>query len=484
MSTPHQPSSGKQRCSRVGALALVALVVLGACATGSPFDGRLMAQRDQPPGPSQSSGTWDGTEAARGEEGTGALLFARLPTDFAPVRVGDAEFKVALARMVLDMPLRVASSAPVQRGGGLAPGSGGSGGEAWQSDMARSYGRLCEQRGTPGDCFTLFDDGPSLQDDDKRSLAMALAVGPALERVDAEVRALLDPTQVLATVSITLSAYMALLVAPEPVTKGVAATFAVLLWGYLGFEFFELIRAYERLSEDSARATTFAELREAGERFGRVIGPNSVRILILVGTAAVGETAALMSRAPKLPGFGQASLTVELNTGLNLGDAAVGVERIIMSVPEGTLRAVLPMTAVAMTAQSGDGKSSGGGSGTPKEGRVLPSGHRAFKSFDNFKDFMGPAGEGKQWHHIIEKREANLKRFGSEALHNTENVIPLDAGLHSDVSAFYSSKQELITGSSILTVRQWLNVQSYEAQRQFGLRAIENIRSGTWRGRK
>ena len=115
---------------------------------------------------------------------------------------------------------------------------------------------------------------------------------------------------------------------------------------------------------------------------------------------------------------------------------------------------------------------------------MLPNGHRAFKSFDDFKDFMGQAGEGKQWHHVVEKREVNVKRFGSEALHNTENVIALEEGLHIDVSAFYSSKQEFITGTSSLTVRQWLNTQSYETQHQFGLRAIENIRSGAWRGRK
>ncbi|WP_152621849.1 hypothetical protein [Archangium violaceum] len=444
-----------------------------------------MAQRDQPPGMRQPSETREWTEAAWGGAGHDALLFARLPTDFAPVRLGEAEFKDALVRMVLDMPLRVVSSAPERRGGQWMPGTGGSDGEAWQAELTRSYIRHCEQRGTPGDCFIRLEDGPLLQEDDKRSIAMALAVGPALEGVDAEVRAMLDPTRVLATLSISITAYMALLAAPDPVmTKGVAAGAALLLWGYLGFEFFDLIRAYRRLSEEAARATTFEELREAGERFGQVIGPNSVRILVLVGTAAVGETAALMSRAPKLPSFGQASRTVELNTGWNLMEAAVGAERVIVSVPEGTLRAVLPMTAVAMAARGGGDKSSGGGSGTPKEGRVLPSGHRAFKSFDDFKDFVGPAGEGKQWHHIVEKREANLKRFGSEALHNTENVVPLEEGLHADVSAFYSSKQEFITGSPGLTVRQWLNTQSYEVQRQFGLRAIENIRSGAWRGRK
>jgi hypothetical protein len=429
----------------------------------------VLAYRDERSTPRPSSGTR--APETRSDEDNGALIFARLPTDFAPVRIGDAEFRTALVGLVLDMPLRVASSAPVRRGG-LAPGSGGSGGEAWQSELARSYERSCEQRRTPGDCLTLFDDGPYLQDDDKRRIALALAVGPALEGVDAELRAMLDPTRVLATVSITLTGYMALLLAPEPVSKGVAAAFTVLLWGYLGFEFFDLVRAYVQLSEDAARATSFAQLREAGARFVQVIGPNSVKILVLVGTAAVGETAALMSKAPKLPGFGQASRNVEVNAGLHLVDAATGAERVIVSVPEGTLRAVLPVTAVAMAAQSGGGKSSGSGSGTPKEGRALPSGHRAFKSFDDFKDFMGPAGECKAWHHIVEQRKVNVDRFGPEAIHNTENVIAVEKSKHDAISAFYSSKSPEADG---MVVREWLRTQSYEAQRAFGLMILRRF---------
>jgi hypothetical protein len=463
---------GERRRSRVGALALVALVLLGACATGAPPGARLTAYDDPSPPPRDSLKTREQTTALGEEEGNGALVFARLPTDFEPVRVGDAEFQAALVTLVLDMPMRVASSASGRRGGGLAPGSGGSGAEAGQSDLVPSYGRYCERRGTPGDCLTLFDDSPHLQADDKRNIALALAVGPALEGVGTEVRAMLDPTRVLATVSIAITTYMALLLAPEPVTKGVAAAFTVLMWGYLGWEFFDLIRAYAQLSEDSARATTFAELREAGERFGRVIGPNSVRILVMVGTAAVGETAALVSKVPKLPGFGQASRTVELNAGLSMVDAATGVERVIVSVPEGTIRVVLPVTAVAMSARSGGGKSSVGGSGTPKQGRRLPNGHRAFKSFDDFKDFMGPAGEGKQWHHIVEQRKVNVERFGPEAIHNTENVIVVDKSKHDAISAFYSSKSRDTGG---LIVREWLRTKSYEEQRAFGLRALRQF---------
>ena len=453
MSRRQRFPSSERRCERVGALALVALVLLSACATGVPVGGRTVASRG-------------------GEDGNEARVFARLPTDFEPVRIGDAELEAALVTLVLQMPLRVARSAPVRPGGGLAPGSGGSGREAWSSDLARSYGGMCERRGSPGDCLTLLDDGPHLQADDKRAIAMALAVGPALEGVNAEVRAMLDPTRVLATLSIAITGYMALLLAPEPVSKGVAAAFSVLLWGYLGWEFFDLIRAYARLSEEAARASTFAELREAAERFGRVIGPNSVRILVLVGTAAVGETAALMSKAPKLPGFGQASRAVEAHTGLRLVDAAIGAERVIVSVPEGTIRVVLPVTAVAMVARNGSGKSSVAGSGTPKEGRLLPNGHRAFKSFDDFKDFMGPAGEGKQWHHIVEQRKVNVERFGPEAIHNTENVVVVKKEVHEKISAFYSSKSEEMGG---LVVREWLRMQSYEQQRAFGLRALKRF---------
>jgi hypothetical protein len=288
---------------------------------------------------------------------------------------------------------------------------------------------------------------------------------------------MLDPTRLLATLSFSITAYMALLIAPvpEPVTKGIAAAFTVLLWGYLGWEFFDLLRAYARLYDEAPRASTFAELREIGERFGRVIGPNSVRILLIVGTAAIGETVALASKAPKLPGFGQASRTVEASSGLGLLGVAAGAERVIVSVPEGTIRVVLAPHVVAMATRS-----AAGASPSPGRGTLLPNGHRAWGSPNGFKSAMGPAGQGKEWHHIVEQTPGNVDRFGGEALHNTENVIAMDKALHTKVSSLYSSIYLRITGSSTLTVRKWLSTQSYEAQRAFGLLAIENVRKGIW----
>jgi hypothetical protein len=408
----------------------------------------------------------------------GEAFFAKLPTDFAPVQVSDAEFSAAMTTLWLNMPLRVAASRPpVYVGRRLALASAPLSGKAWQSDLARSYGLHCERCGTPGDCLTLFEDGPGFQDDDKRSLALALAVGPALEGVNAEVRAMLDPTRMLAMVSIGITVYMVLLLAPvpEPITKGAALVFSAALWGYLGYEFFDLLRAYAQLYEDAPRASTFAELREIGERFGRVIGPNSVRILVVVATAAIGETAALASKAPNLPGFAQASERVAASTGLGLLETATGAERLIISVPEGTIRMVLAPHAVAMAARG-----VAAGSPAPTRGKLLPNGHRAWGSYGGFKSAMGKAGPGKEWHHIVEQTKGNVKRFGGEALHNTENITALDKALHTRVGAFYSAIKPRITNSKTLTVRQWLSTQSYEAQREFGLLAIKNIAGGVW----
>ena len=71
----------------------------------------LTASRDRPPVPHDSPEPW--TLEAETEEGSqGEAVFAKLPTDFAPVRVSDAEFSAAMTTLWLDMPLRAAVSRP------------------------------------------------------------------------------------------------------------------------------------------------------------------------------------------------------------------------------------------------------------------------------------------------------------------------------------------------------------------------------------
>jgi len=267
--------------------------------------------------------------------------------------VSDFELNEALASLLLNMPLRVAGSRfPLYLHRKLALASVPLTGEAWRTPLARSYGSFCERRGTPGDCLELFKDGPGLDGEDKRDLALALSVNAALDARDAELRGMFSTTQLWTTLSITLIGYLALVAAPEPVSKGVAAALALLMWGYLGWELFDLVRAYFKLWEEAAEASTFAELREAGARFGKVIGPNSVRILLLLGTAAVGETAALVSKVPTLPGFAKAAGALESHASISdVLTAVQQADKVKVAVAEGTFSVVLPANVSSMAAR-------------------------------------------------------------------------------------------------------------------------------------
>jgi hypothetical protein len=100
------------------------------------------------------------------------------------------------------------------------------------------------------------------------------------------------------------------------------------------------------------------------------------------------------------------------------------------------------------------------------------SGGQGFSSFSSFKRALGPADENAQWHHIVEKTPGNLERFGAQTIHNTENLVPVPAGIHRQISGFYSSKQPFTGGQ---TVSQWLSTQPLEAQQQFGRQVMEQL---------
>jgi len=53
---------------------------------------------------------------------------------------------------------------------------------------------------------------------------------------------------------------------------------------------------------------------------------------------------------------------------------------------------------------------------------------RSYRSFTAFKRAEGAAGNGMAWHHIVEQTPGNVKRFGAEAIHNTENLVKLPHG--------------------------------------------------------
>jgi putative cell wall-binding protein len=105
-----------------------------------------------------------------------------------------------------------------------------------------------------------------------------------------------------------------------------------------------------------------------------------------------------------------------------------------------------------------------------------PTSEGAGKGFDNFnalKKNLGPAGEGKAWHHVVEQSQIQKSGFSTQQIHNTNNVIAVDSATHAKISGYYNSIQHDISGN--MRVRDWLAGQSFETQYQFGMDVLKRF---------
>ena len=75
------------------------------------------------------------------------------------------------------------------------------------------------------------------------------------------------------------------------------------------------MRGWRQLERETQQARTFAKVREAGERFGRVMGAQVGRLLVMLATAALGSTTNLLMKG---------SRTAGLRTGVHHGQDADG----------------------------------------------------------------------------------------------------------------------------------------------------------------
>ncbi len=272
-------------------------------------------------------------------------------SDFAPVQVSEAEFREAFTQLVLEVPLGVAPRTTRPLAGRWVLASWPSSG-AGDSSVEGGYARLCERRGSPGDCFWLLGQGPgdtTLSHRDRFALALRLALTPAVE---AATGVLQDFSATAMTTLLTgLSLYLLVLLAPEPMSKSLAIAMTLFLWGYLGMELWGLISATKQLWEDAEEASTFRELRESSERYAQVLGPNTLRILLLLATWKAGAKA---SHGGGLPGLPQAVHNAATVGGFRLPAAAS--EATSVSVMEGRLVLTLPAGSGAVLAMQNQGE--------------------------------------------------------------------------------------------------------------------------------
>jgi hypothetical protein len=265
------------------------------------------------------------------------------PAAEPPVEVHPEEFTQALAGLVLQTSMRLALP---QREGRvvLASWSGR------EDEAQRTLLRLCEPTDAPDDCLVLPKDAPPPLTLARMRLALSFSLDTVWEGASVALREVVDPLAVKVTVYSAMMTYLLVLMMPEPVTKGLAAVLTVYLVAYLGFgPVWAMVEAGWQLLHDAKGATSTEELKQAGHRFGRVLGDNGTRVLILLATAALGGRTGFSAKGPKLPGFQRAALASRGRTGVHL-PTSEQVKTVTLGA-KGLVVGLTP-TAVAATAMS------------------------------------------------------------------------------------------------------------------------------------
>jgi hypothetical protein len=183
--------------------------------------------------------------------------------------------------------------------------------------LKEKYLKWCERQGG-GDCLRLLDDDTYLRTDDRRTLALALAFGTVLDETRAALgRELLNVQALVSMVVWTVALYCMMWVIPEPTTKALAAGMTLILMGYLGLKtVYGLMDGWARMADTAHHATTFEELRAAGEEFGKVLGEDAARAMILAVATLSGHTLGqVASRVKSLPRFNLAGAQFEAQGG-------------------------------------------------------------------------------------------------------------------------------------------------------------------------
>ncbi len=289
--------------------------------------------------------------------------------DVDPVQVSEDEFKAALTRLILDMRMDVAfreAEEVDERGWSrsklLLASSQGIVDSGSSSSLETLYSRICPDA---DDCLTLVGGtGLTFSRKDRTLMALSFALDTVWESVEAEVGKVLNPVALKAMVTSAALTVLLTMALPEPVTKVIAVALTAAMVAYLGVvPVWEIGRGFGRLWDDAGKAMSVIELQDIGHRFGKVLGPNGTRVLVLVVMAALGGKSAMAAQGPKLPGFPQAALRAQAESGFQLGAALNGGVTSIAMPAAGVLNVALAPGATAALAMYSDGRYPGDAEG-------------------------------------------------------------------------------------------------------------------------
>ncbi len=106
--------------------------------------------------------------------------------------------------------------------------------------------------------------------------------------------------------------------------------------------------------------------------------------------------------------------------------------------------------------------------------------NESFRSYNEFKKYeleeslekrFGPAGEGRQYHHIVEQN-TNKNIIRESLLQSTRNIVKIPTLFHEAISAIYSRPAP---EDSTVTLRERLKTKSFEEQHEYGLKVLRRL---------
>jgi hypothetical protein len=177
------------------------------------------------------------------------------------------------------------------------------------ADIARHYRVLCQEDFGSGDCLGLFNDGPVLTREDLRTLALALSLRHVLKEIQVALRDMVSPRALVTMVVWTGCFYLLLWLLPEPMSKALAVSLTLALLAWMpAHMLWNLMDGWAALVHEVDRATSYAQIEQAAERFRKLMGENTAQVLVMLLSAALaGGAAKFAAKLPKLPGFGRAA---------------------------------------------------------------------------------------------------------------------------------------------------------------------------------
>jgi hypothetical protein len=296
-----------------------------------------------------------------------------------------------------------------------------------EQKLASRYRLWCRSaHGADGDCLGgALVAGKYLDQQGRYMWALALSKSPVLDEFEKALGGMVSMRSVMQAALWTVGTLLFLLAIPEPVTKFLAAwaTVALILW--IGAEtLYNLVQGWFQLMEEVKVATTFEQIRESGEKFGKLFSHEAAQAVAMIAMAVLTHTTqGFAEEVATLPGSAQVSMQAAEQEGVLLSEVGAVEE---VAVTADGFRVALPAGAMAMAGGRGGSRTQDhhigtiankksalrGGPWTPRFRKIFARAGMRLEDPENIVPIEGHKGpHPERYHRIVHERldEATAK---------------------------------------------------------------------------